>query len=106
MGLIYRSTCKSFLGFIRYLTTAFHEGLNGMQLPDQLPRELVPSSRQDLGDTVDHVKELLHRETRTLSLSSSDSPVSILKNRSFYEAAPSFKASFANPRFLHYLSDC
>jgi len=64
-----------------------------MQLPDQLPRELIPSSRQDLGDTVDRVKELLERESRTHSPSSTDSPMSILKNRSFYGAAPSFESN-------------
>lgn len=64
-----------------------------MQLPDQLPGELIPSSRQDLGDTVDRVKELLERESRTHSSSSTDSPVSVLKNRSFYGAAPSFESN-------------
>jgi hypothetical protein len=64
-----------------------------MQLPDQLPRELIPSSRQDLGDTVDRVKELLERESRTHSPSSTDSPMSNLKNRSFYGAAPSFESN-------------
>ena len=64
-----------------------------MQLPDQLPRELIPSSRQDLGDTVDRVKELLEKESRTHSPSGTDSPVSNLKNRSFYGAAPSFESN-------------
>lgn len=64
-----------------------------MPLPDQLPRELYPSSRQDLGDTVDRVKELLEKESRTHSPSSNDSPVSNLKNRSFYGAAPSFESN-------------
>ncbi|KAF8874204.1 hypothetical protein CPB84DRAFT_1967046 [Gymnopilus junonius] len=39
--------------------------LNGMQIPDQLPQELVPPSVADLDSTVDRVKELLKSDTRT-----------------------------------------
>ena len=48
---------------------------------------------KDLGDTVDRVKELLKKETRIHSPSGTESPVSNLKNRSFYGAAPSFESN-------------
>ncbi|PPQ97490.1 hypothetical protein CVT26_002719 [Gymnopilus dilepis] len=44
--------------------------LNGMQIPDQLPPELIPPSVADLDSTVDRVKELLKTDTRTGSAAS------------------------------------
>src|SRR6266511_1404359 len=64
-----------------------------MELPDQLPQELVPPSRRDLDDSVDRVKNLLEKESRNHSPSATDSPVSYLKNRSFNGPSPSFETS-------------
>ena len=54
-----------------------------MPIPDQLPPELVPPSSRDLDNSVDLVKDLLNRESRSRSPSSLDAPISRLKNRSF-----------------------
>ncbi|KAK0227784.1 hypothetical protein IW262DRAFT_1445704 [Armillaria fumosa] len=64
MGLIYRK-------------------LNGNEIPEQLPPELVPPSHRDLDSSVDFLKGVLKNETRSRSPSSIDSPVSRLKDRSF-----------------------
>jgi len=64
-----------------------------MQVPDVLPPELVPPSHRDLDDSVDRVKDLLKKESRTHSPSSLDSPISYLKNRSFNGSSPSLESN-------------
>ncbi|KAI0314387.1 hypothetical protein OF83DRAFT_1174805, partial [Amylostereum chailletii] len=64
MGLIYRK-------------------LNGNEIPDQLPPELVPPSHRDLGESVDFLKGLLKNDVRARSPSAVDAPISRLKERSF-----------------------
>lgn len=41
-----------------------HAGLNGSEIPEQLPPELVPPSQKDLDSSVDFVKDLLSKDTR------------------------------------------
>ncbi|KAI0689841.1 hypothetical protein BC835DRAFT_1407733 [Cytidiella melzeri] len=66
MGLIYRK-------------------LNGNEIPDQLPPELVPPSHRDLDDSVDFLKDLLKSDPRANSPATfDDGPVSKLKERSFH----------------------
>ncbi|KAJ3503480.1 hypothetical protein NLJ89_g8411 [Agrocybe chaxingu] len=62
--------------------------LNGMPIPDQLPRELVPPSSADLDDSVDRIKELLKSDNRARSPSSFDAPQSLAKVRTFYGSSP------------------
>ncbi|KAI0933423.1 hypothetical protein AcV5_005570 [Taiwanofungus camphoratus] len=64
MGLIYRK-------------------LNGNEIPDELPAELVPPSHRDLDTSVNLLKDILKNDTRARSPSSIDTPVSRLKERSF-----------------------
>ncbi|KAJ7621612.1 hypothetical protein DFH06DRAFT_1233083 [Mycena polygramma] len=62
MGLIYRK-------------------LNGNEIPDQLPPELVPPSSRQLGESVDLVRDLLKHETRSRTPSGAETSYST--NRSF-----------------------
>ncbi|OAX41282.1 hypothetical protein K503DRAFT_712926 [Rhizopogon vinicolor AM-OR11-026] len=64
MGLIYRK-------------------LNGNDIPDQLPPELVPPSSRDLDTSVNFLKDILKNDTRARSPSGLDTPVSRLRERSF-----------------------
>jgi hypothetical protein len=64
MGLIYRK-------------------LNGNEIPEQLPAELIPPSSRDLDTSVNFLKEVLKNETRARSPSGLDAPVSRMKERSF-----------------------
>ncbi|KAI6111343.1 hypothetical protein F5141DRAFT_777550 [Pisolithus sp. B1] len=64
MGLIYRK-------------------LNGSEIPDELPPELVPPSSRDLDTSVNFLKDILKNDTRAKSPSALDTPVSRLKERSF-----------------------
>ena len=61
-------------------------------IPDQLPPELIPPSAQDLGNSVDMLKDLLKHETYSRSPSATDAPVSRLKNRSFNSSSPSLES--------------
>ncbi|KAI0294656.1 hypothetical protein B0F90DRAFT_1755296 [Multifurca ochricompacta] len=69
MGLIYRN-------------------LNGNEIPDELPAELVPPSHRDLDTSVNFVKTLLQNEpSRARSPSGLDIPVSRLPNRSLHSSS-------------------
>ena len=59
-------------------------GLNGNEIPEQLPEELVPASARDLNESVDFLKDILKNETRTRSPGNFDDPVSKLPTRSFH----------------------
>ncbi|KAH7317531.1 hypothetical protein B0J17DRAFT_724373 [Rhizoctonia solani] len=61
--------------------------LNGNDIPDVLPPELVPASARDLGDQVGFLKDLLKNDTHTRSTNAS--PASRAPQRSFHETAPS-----------------
>ncbi|KIK68649.1 hypothetical protein GYMLUDRAFT_36129 [Collybiopsis luxurians FD-317 M1] len=67
--------------------------LNGNEIPDTLPPELVPPSARDLGGSVDILKDLLKNETRNRSPSAHDTPVSYLKDRSFNSSGSSLDSS-------------
>ncbi|KAJ4490290.1 hypothetical protein J3R30DRAFT_3278216 [Lentinula aciculospora] len=67
--------------------------LNGNDIPDTLPSELVPPSARNLGDSVDILKDLLKNETRNRSPTAHDSPVSYLKERSFNSSGSSLDSS-------------
>jgi hypothetical protein len=63
-------------------------GLNGNDIPDELPAELVPPSHRDLDTSVNFVKNLLQNEpSRARSPSGLDSPVSRLPNRSLLSSS-------------------
>ncbi|KAG2139113.1 uncharacterized protein EDB93DRAFT_707815 [Suillus bovinus] len=64
MGLIYRK-------------------LNGNDIPDELPPELIPPSSRDLDTSVNFLKDILKNDTRARSPLGLDTPVSRLKERSF-----------------------
>lgn len=64
MGLIYRK-------------------LNGNDIPDELPSELIPPSSRDLDTSVNFLKDILKNDTRARSPLGIDTPVSRLKERSF-----------------------
>jgi hypothetical protein len=69
MGLIYRK-------------------LNGNDIPDELPAELVPPSHRDLDTSVNFVKNLLQNEpARARSPAGLDAPVSRLPNRSLHTSS-------------------
>ncbi|KAI0261797.1 hypothetical protein BC834DRAFT_925418 [Gloeopeniophorella convolvens] len=69
MGLIYRK-------------------LNGNEIPDELPAELVPPSHRDLDSSVNFVRKLLENEpSRARSPSGIDTPVSRLPNRSLHSTS-------------------
>ncbi|KAI9449187.1 hypothetical protein F5148DRAFT_1248554 [Russula earlei] len=69
MGLIYRK-------------------LNGNEIPDELPAELVPPSHRDLDTSVNFVKNLLQNEpSRARSPSGLDTQVSRLPNRSLLSSS-------------------
>ncbi|KAH9053752.1 hypothetical protein EDB87DRAFT_1650194 [Lactarius vividus] len=69
MGLIYRK-------------------LNGNEIPDELPAELVPPSHRDLDTSVNFVKNLLQNEpSRARSPAGIDAPVSRLPNRSLHTSS-------------------
>ncbi|KAH8977407.1 hypothetical protein EDB86DRAFT_3237574 [Lactarius hatsudake] len=69
MGLIYRK-------------------LNGNEIPDELPAELVPPSHRDLDTSVNFVKNLLQNEpSRARSPAGYDAPVSRLPNRSLHTSS-------------------
>ncbi|KIN98721.1 hypothetical protein M404DRAFT_31043, partial [Pisolithus tinctorius Marx 270] len=57
--------------------------LNGSEIPDELPPELVPPSSRDLDTSVNFLKDILKNDTRARSPSALDTPVSRLKERSF-----------------------
>ncbi|KAH0830093.1 hypothetical protein J3R83DRAFT_1428 [Lanmaoa asiatica] len=57
--------------------------LNGNDIPDELPAELVPPSSRDLDTSVNFLKDILKNDTRARSPSGLDVPVSRLKERSF-----------------------
>ena len=61
----------------------YASGLNGAEIPKQLPAELVPPSARDLDSSVDFVKRVLENESRSRSPSNMDAPISRLKERSF-----------------------
>ncbi|KAJ3879158.1 hypothetical protein F5051DRAFT_403673 [Lentinula edodes] len=67
--------------------------LNGNDIPETLPPELVPPSARNLGDSVDILKDLLKNETRNRSPTTHDSPVSYLKERSFNSSGSSLDSS-------------
>ncbi|EIN07872.1 hypothetical protein PUNSTDRAFT_103983 [Punctularia strigosozonata HHB-11173 SS5] len=70
MGLIYRK-------------------LNGNDIPDELPPELVPPSHRDLDTSVNFLKDILKNDTRSQSRSPGiDSPISKLRDRSLYGNGP------------------
>lgn len=58
--------------------------LNGNEIPEQLPEELVPASARDLNQSVDFLKDILKNETRTRSPGNFDDPISKLPTRSFH----------------------
>ncbi|THH31859.1 hypothetical protein EUX98_g2302 [Antrodiella citrinella] len=59
--------------------------LNGNQLPDELPEELIPPSHRDLDTSVNFLKDILKHDTtsRARSPGYDAGPVSKLKERSF-----------------------
>ncbi|KAG6375732.1 hypothetical protein JVT61DRAFT_2578 [Boletus reticuloceps] len=57
--------------------------LNGNDIPDELPAELVPPSSRDLDTSVNFLKDILRNDTRARSPLGLDTQVSSLKNRSF-----------------------
>ena len=59
-------------------------GLNGNEIPEQLPEELVPASSRDLNQSVDFLKDILKNETRSRSPGNFDDPISKLPTRSFH----------------------
>jgi hypothetical protein len=62
--------------------------LNGNEIPDELPAELVPPSHRDLDSSVNFVKNLLQNEpTRSRSPSGLDAPISRLPNRSLHSTS-------------------
>ena len=62
--------------------------MNGSDVPDELPAELVPPSHRDLDTSVNFVKDLLKNEpSRARSPSGLDSPVSRLPNRSLLSSS-------------------
>jgi len=66
-----------------FLFTDIVPELNGNDIPDELPAELVPPSHRDLDTSVNFVKNLLQNEpSRARSPSGFDAPVSRLPNRS------------------------
>ncbi len=59
-------------------------GLNGNDVPDELPAELVPPSHRALDTSVNFLKDILKNDTRARSPAGFDSgPISKLKERSF-----------------------
>ncbi|KAF9650631.1 hypothetical protein BDM02DRAFT_1351141 [Thelephora ganbajun] len=58
--------------------------LNGNDIPEQLPEELVPASARDLNQSVDFLKDILKNETRTRSPGNFDDHISKLPTRSFH----------------------
>ncbi|PIL33059.1 transporter [Ganoderma sinense ZZ0214-1] len=72
MGLIYRRRVE----------------LNGNEIPDVLPQELIPPSHRDLESSVDVLKDILKHDTRARSPAGFDSgPASRMRERSFYNNA-------------------
>jgi actin cytoskeleton-regulatory complex protein PAN1 len=61
----------------------YHLGLNGNDIPDELPAELVPPSSRDLDTSVNFLKDIPKNDTRARSPSSLDNPVSRLPKCSF-----------------------
>lgn len=62
--------------------------LNGNDIPDELPAELVPPSHRDLDTSVNFVKNLLQNEpSRARSPSGLEAPVSRLPNRSLLSSS-------------------
>jgi hypothetical protein len=64
--------------------TSAASGLNGNEIPEQLPEELIPASARDLNQSVDFLKDILKNETRTRSPGNFEDPVSKLPTRSFH----------------------
>lgn len=82
MGIIYRSALSTILPGLCLIFTV--PGLNGNEIPEQLPEELVPASARDLDQSVDFLKDILKNETRTRSPGNFDDPISKLPTRSFH----------------------
>ena len=62
--------------------------MNGNEIPDVLPQELVPPSHRDLESSVDVLKDILKHDTRARSPAGFDSgPASRMRERSFYNNA-------------------
>ncbi|QRW00930.1 actin cytoskeleton-regulatory complex protein pan1 [Ceratobasidium sp. AG-Ba] len=59
--------------------------LNGNEVPDILPPELVPASARDLGDQVGFLKDLLKNDTNVRATNSS--PASRAPQRSFHDTS-------------------
>ncbi|KAG8217055.1 hypothetical protein J3R82DRAFT_5048 [Butyriboletus roseoflavus] len=57
--------------------------LNGNDIPDELPAELIPPSSRDLDTSVNFLKDILKNDTRARSPLGLDTPISRLKERSF-----------------------
>jgi hypothetical protein len=86
MGLIYRSMSPR-MGHDLSIPNIVPE-LNGNDIPDELPAELVPPSHRDLDTSVNFVKNLLQNEpSRARSPSGLDAPVSRLPNRSLLSSS-------------------
>jgi len=85
MGLIYRSM---YLLRVCGLSLNVVLELNGNEIPDELPAELVPPSHRDLDTSVNFVKNLLQNEpSRARSPSGLDTPISRLPNRSLHSSS-------------------
>nr|VWP01440.1 NAD-dependent protein deacylase (EC (Regulatory protein SIR2 homolog) [Ganoderma boninense] len=62
--------------------------LNGNEIPEVLPQELIPPSHRDLESSVDVLKDILKHDTRARSPAGFDSgPASRMRERSFYNNA-------------------
>ena len=82
MGIIYRSV---FLSLPLVPVSDFTpSALNGNEIPEQLPEELVPASARDLNQSVDFLKDILKNETRTRSPGNFEDHISKLPTRSFH----------------------
>ena len=81
MGLIYRRECINLSVLLP--TSLSWVGLNGNDIPDQLPSELVPPSSRDLDSSVDFVKGLLANDGHTRVTNDLNEPASRLPVRSF-----------------------
>ena len=74
LSLVYDPSTDSYLSF---------SGLQGNDIPDVLPAELIPPSARDLDVSVNFLKDILKNDTRARSPLGLDVPVSRLKERSF-----------------------
>ena len=59
--------------------------MNGNEIPEVLPQELIPPSHRDLESSVDVLKDILKHDTRARSPAGLDAgPASRMRERSFY----------------------